>query len=208
MVKIETIESEYARMPDGALLALASELSTLTPEARLALEAECNRRNLLGMIPVIFAEDTAQEREKEIADKLNNEGNKKIREKWDYALGRKWENIADETVHFGLQVRGLKPDEASYVMKGLEDKAANRLREMESERFSSFIRAICGLAILVIGLLTNYTRVLFFIGGMVVIVSIVQAAIASNRKARYETILENMRPIVYDEIQIDEATRN
>jgi hypothetical protein len=201
MVKIETIESEYARMPDGALLALASELSTLTPEARLALEAECIRRDLLGMMPVSFPVEMPAGREQEIAQKLNNEKDKKAREKWDYALGRKWENIADETVHFGLQVRGLKPDEASFVMQGLEEKAVSRLKEVESERFGAFIRAICGAAVIIIGLLTNYTRTLFFIGSMVMIISIVQAAIASNRKARYETALENMKPIVYDEIK-------
>jgi len=199
MVTIETIELEYARMPDAALLGLATELSTLTPDARLALEKECTRRNLLGMIRVTFAEPAALERELEIAARLDNERDRKIREKWDYALGRKWENTADETVHFGLQVRGLKPDEASYMMKGLEEKATSRLKEVETERFISFIRAICGVAVLAIGLLTNYTRVLFFIGGMIMIISIVQAAIASNRKARYETILENLQPKMMEE---------
>ena len=185
MVDIETIKKEYDSMPDAALLALHQENYSLTEKANQALQQVLQHRGL-----VQEAEDFSTT--KESSPFVENAFLQEQVMQW------KKEGQDDAVIAARLAYQNIPVEQVNYLLKEMYANIREQVMQAEANRLGAFIRLCCGIAVFIIAFLAQLNRGAYFIGLMLVSLSIVQAAVADTKRSRLKSLLQPPARLVAD----------
>ena len=127
---IDVIRSNYAAMPDDALSELWKERKGLTPEAFGLLKEELAARLLL---PANEGINSSEMTAPGVADPSGSYSRAEMKAFWQLIINMKCSGKPDEVILGALQVKGMRAEEAAYMLQETEPAVLEKINQADSE---------------------------------------------------------------------------
>lgn len=190
MSQLDFIREQYAQMPDEALLELLMEGDSLTNDAYLALKEECRRRNLGDV-----KEDELHmpmQHVQVLHDKMKKKQRKYVAGLFNNAIDQKFNHAPDADIIWSLKNKGVSGEMAEAIVSSLRSEVNDRLREAFTERLRSLFFIVCGLAVIVIAIVANIDKKVYWYGILPLVIGLARMAMLSVQASKLKVVVANM----------------